>query len=125
MAVYNLSPIFQPQFIGNAAAALVFASGGTVVPAGFNYQITVARVSNITNNTPTTLKVWRVPNGSVDDGQHIVCPTITVPIPSQTFPYFDLTALWGVVLQPGDAIWALAGSAGILTIHADGLVIQP
>ncbi len=125
MAVYNLTPIYLPQWVGNAATALTLATpgAGTVVLASYNVQIAVARVAN-TTAAPVTLKVWRVPAGATDDDQHLVVPTINVPVASQTFPDFDVTTLWGVVLQPGDAIWMLAGSANALTVHADGVLVQ-
>ena len=124
MAVYNLSPIFQPQYVGAAAAKLVFATPGlpSVVPAQMNYQIMVCRVANI-DTVPVSLEVWRVPAGAAQDNAHIIVPTINIPVASQTFPYFDLTALWGVTLQPGDSIYAMAGVASMLVIHADGAVI--
>ena len=124
MAVYNLSPIFQPQYVAAAAAKLVFATPGlpSVVPAQMNYQIMVCRVANI-DTIPVSLQVWRVPSGASQDNQHVVVPTINIPVASQTFPYFDLTALWGVTLQPGDSIYAMAGVASMLVIHADGAVI--
>jgi hypothetical protein len=118
--------MFKPQFVANAAAALVFATPGapTAVPANTNYQISVLRVANVTN-APVTLSVWRVPSGAADDNQHLVIPSINVPVATQSIPDLDLTALWGAVLQPGDAIWAVAGSASALTIQGDGAVITP
>jgi hypothetical protein len=125
MAVYNLSPIFKPQYIANAAAAIAFAppGAGSVVPASYQYQIAVCRVANITG-APVSLVVWRVPSGATNDNQHIVIPQINVPVATQTFPDLDLTALWGVVLQPGDAIWAVAGASNALVIQGDGAAIQ-
>ena len=125
MAVFNLSPLFQPQYVANAAAALTFApAGGTTVPAGYQYRIDTLRVTNITS-APVSLKVWRVPSGSTDDNQHIVIPvTVLVPVGVSTFPQFDVTALWGAVLSAGDAIWAVAGSASALVIQGDGVVAQ-
>ena len=125
MAIYSLSPIFEPQYVAGAAAALVFATPGgpTVIPAGYNYQISVARVANKTG-APVSFKCWRVPSGSTDDDAHIVVPAINIPVATSTSPYFDITALWGVVLQPGDAIWALAGAASSLILQGDGAVIQ-
>jgi len=32
--------------------------------------------------------------------------------------------LWGAVLNAGDAIWGLAGSASALSISGDGTVVQ-
>jgi hypothetical protein len=125
MSVYSLSPIFNPQFIANAAAALTFApAGGTVVPNNTLYQISVLRVANVTGN-PQTLELWRVPNGAADDNQHIVVPQITIPVATSTFDHFDVTALWGAVLQAGDAIWAVCGNASALSIQGDGAVITP
>ncbi len=125
MPVYSLSPLYQPQYVDAAGAVLTFATptGPTIVPAGYNYQIDVARVANITG-APVSFKVWRVPSGATNDDAHIIVPSVNVPVATQTFPYFDITALWGIVLQPGDAIWALAGAATSLVIHADGAVVQ-
>jgi len=125
MPVFNISPMFQPQYVANAAAALTFASaGGTTVPAGYQYRVDVLRVTNITA-APVSLKAWRVPSGSTDDNQHIVVPvTVLVPVATQTFPQFDVTALWGAVLSAGDAIWMVAGAASSLVVYGDGLVVQ-
>lgn len=126
MPVYNLSPIYRPQYVANAATKLVLASAaaGDVVPAGYNYLVNVMRAINITS-APVSLKVWRVPSGAANDDQHIVVPvTVLVPVASQTFPLFDVTALWGAVLQPGDSVYGLAGAASSIVIEADGAVIQ-
>ena len=87
MAVYNLSPIFQPQYVAATAAKLVFATAGlpSVVPAQMNYQIMVCRVANI-DTVPVSLHVWRVPADAAQDNQHVVVPTINIPVASQTFP---------------------------------------
>ncbi len=125
MAVYSLSPIFKPQYVANAAALLTFATPGapTVVPSLYNYQVAVARVSNKTA-APVTFKMWRVPSGATNDDEHIIVPTINIPVATQTFPWFDLTAIWGITLAVGDGLYALAGAASSLTIHADGAVIE-
>lgn len=127
MSVASLSPIYQPQFIAHSvAAALAFATPGnpTVVPAGYFYQIGVLRVANI-DSIPVTLKLWRVPSGSIAIDINTVIPvTVQVPVATQTFPQFDVTALWGAVLMPGDSIWGLAGVASMLVVQGDGLVIQ-
>lgn len=125
MAVYNLSPMFNPQYVANASTKLIFATPGapTVVPAGYAYQLAVCRVANKTA-APVSLEIWRVPAGAAADDAHIVVPAINIPVASQTFPYFDATALWGIVLQAGDSIYAVAGAASSLIIHADGAVIQ-
>ena len=127
MAIYSLSPMFQPQYAAGSAAALTFATPGapSAVPAGFVYQLSVLRATNVTGS-PVTLKIWRVPSGASDDAVHVVIPaTVTIPVASQAAPHFDITALWGAVLQAGDAIWALAGSASAIVIQGDGLVVQP
>lgn len=119
--------MFQPQFVAHsAAAALVFAtpSNPTAVPANYFYQIGVLRVANI-DNIPVSLKLWRVPSGSTAIDINTVVPvTVLVPVATQTFPHFDVTALWGAVLQPGDSIWGLAGVSSMLVVTGDGLVIQ-
>ena len=125
MAVYSLAPIFNPQYIANSAAALVFATPGapTAVPANYAYRIECMRVVNVTA-APVALTVFRVPVSASADATHTVVPvTVLVPVATQTFPHFDVTALWGAVLKAGDAIWATAGSASALTVTADGAVI--
>jgi hypothetical protein len=125
MPFYTLSPLFQPQYAnGSAATALAFATAGnpTTVPAGYSYQIATLRVSNVTA-APVTLEVWRVPVGSAADNQHLVIPSISIPVAASTQMDIDLTALWGAVLEPGDAIYAEAGAASSLVISGDGAVI--
>lgn len=128
MTQTNFATIYNPQFIPNAAAALIFApasaAGAGVVPAQFNYSILTIRVTNVTA-APVSLTIWRVPAGSIDDNQHLVIPaTVNVPTATAATPWFDVGNLFGAVLGVGDAIWALAGSASALTISADGVVIQ-
>lgn len=123
MPFYNLSPIFEPQYAASgAAAALVFQPGGTTVKAGYNYQIATMRVSNVTN-APVSLGIYRIPSGSAVDNVNLVVPSINIPVAASTQMDIDLTALWGAVLVPGDAIYALAGAATSLVITADGAVI--
>jgi len=126
MPVYSLYPIYRPQFVANAAAKLVLATGaaGNVVPAGYNYKIDVFHVINVTA-APVTLKIWRVPSGGASGNGNIVVPvTVLVPVASQTFPQFDVTSLWGAVLTEGEWIEALAGSASALVAEADGVIVQ-
>ncbi len=125
MAVYNVSKLFDPQYVAAAAAALAFAppGAGTAVPANFSYQINVLRVTNVTAS-PVSLTVYRVPSGSAADIAHVVVPvTVLVPVATQTFPHMDITALWGAVLTTGDSIWAAAGAASSLVIHGDGIIV--
>ena len=121
-----MTPIFQPQFVAAGSAALVFATQGSplVVATPFNYQIAVAHVANVAGN-PVSFKCWRVPSGSSADDAHIVVPVLNIPVATNTFPYFDLTALWNCVLQPGDAIYAEAGQGSALVIQGDGAIIVP
>ena len=126
MSVYSLSPIFQPQFVANAAAALVFATPGApvAVPAGYRYQISVLRVTNVTA-APVALTVFRVKSGATAvAGTTVVPVTVLVPVASNTFPHFEVTSLWGAVLAVGDAIWATAGSASALVIQGDGAIVE-
>lgn len=124
MATYNKAPMFQSQFVANAAAALVFAPvGGAEVPPNVTYELGMPHVVNITSS-PVTLKMWRVEDGETNDNEHISVPvTVVVPVASNTFPEFQVTALFGAVLRPGDAIWGLAGTASALVVSCDGLVI--
>ncbi len=117
--------MFNPQFLPLIEAPLVFKPTGTgSVPAGFTYQITVARVVNI-SGAPVSISVWRVPAGMTPDNQHlIVPPTIVVPAASISAPWFDLTVIWGIDLLAGASIWAKAGAGNALAINADGWVIQ-
>ena len=126
MAVYNLSTMFEPQYVGSAAAALVFATPGApvVVPLKYNYQISVLRVANVTA-APVALTVWRVPVGAAADATHLVTPsTVNIPVATNTFPHFDVTALWGALLGPGDAVWMQASAASSLVVQGDGAVVS-
>jgi len=128
MTQTNLITIYQPQFVPNAAAGLIFApvpaAGLAVVPALFNFLILTMRVTNVTA-APVPLTIWRVPAGAVNDNQHLVIPnTVNVPTATAATPWFDVGALWGALLQPGDAIWAVAGSANALSISGDGAIVQ-
>ena len=123
--MYSISALIQPQYVANAAAALtLFPPSATTVPLSYAYQIQVMHVANKTAG-PVAFTCWRVPSGQSHGDSNIVVPQFNIPsaaFPGQT--QFDLTALWGAVLMPGDAIWALAGGASELIVQADGLVIQ-
>lgn len=125
MAVYNLSPMFAPQFVAAGSTQLTFATPGAplIVPPLYNYQISVCHVANLAGN-PVSFKAWRVPSGSAADDAHVIVPTLNIPVATNTFPYFDLTALWGAILQPGDSIYCEAGQASALVIQGDGAVVQ-
>lgn len=128
MTQTNLIKIYDPQWISNAAAGLIFfpapATGGIVVPPLYNFLLLTVRITNFSAN-PVPLTVWRVPSGATNDNQHVVIPsTVNVPTATAATPWFDVGNLWGSVLAPGDAIWALAGTANALSITADGAIIQ-
>lgn len=119
------SRLILPQFIAAVAAPLNFVNGGNVVPATFSYQILTCNVTNTGGNAGCSLTIWRVPAGTTADVEHIRVPTqVIVPVGSFNNPYFQVTILQGVVLGPGDSVWASAGGSNILSIDADGLVIQ-
>jgi hypothetical protein len=125
-SVFTPSPILEPQFIGPAAAPLVFQpnAGGSSVPANFTYQINSCNVSNV-SGAPVSLTVWRVPAGSAADNQHLRVPaTVIVPAATSSVPWVEMTILEGINLMAGDAVWAAAGAANALVIDADGTVIQ-
>jgi hypothetical protein len=130
MSVYNLSPIFKPQFVAGpgSGAGLVFApssaAGGIVVPAGYNFQINTMRAIN-TGASPISLTVWRLPSGiGTGNSQLMVPASVNLPVASNSTPWFDLGVLWGAVLAPGDGIWALAAVANTVVVVADGATIQ-
>ena len=125
MATFTPTPIIDPQFLSPVAVALTLKpAGAATVPSNYTYQITVARVTNV-SGAPVSLTLWRVPAGAANDNQHLLVPgTVVIPAASAAAPWFDLTILWGIDLLPGAAIWAQAGAANALTINADGLVIQ-
>ena len=132
-----LSPMFQPQWItGTVTVAagvvtaqssnpLIFApTGATVVPAGVSYLIQRMQVSN-TTGVPITLVIWRIPSGGVlGANSSIVVPGIVIPANSFTYPYFIPKALQGIVLQPGDALFAGTSTPNTLTVSADGAIIS-
>lgn len=119
---FALSQIIKPQYVANAAAALQLTvdSAGTqaaAVPPLTQLSLWTARFTNGTGS-PVTLKVWRVPSGAADDATHVVVNTITIPVATAANPYFDWSP--GYQLGPGDAIWALAGTASALVVTGDG-----
>lgn len=120
------SPLFQPQFVAAVPTALVFApKGSTVVPNNFTYQILTCHVVNTGGGAPVSLSLWRVPAGSTADAEHVGVPaTVTIPVGSSGVPWFTVEVLMGAVLGPGDSIWASAGGSSVLSISADGVVIQ-
>jgi hypothetical protein len=124
MPAYTLSPMFQPQYVSNVASKLTFATPTQPqqVPAQVNYQIVVLHVANVSAN-PVTLVINRVPSGGVADASNVVVPQVVIPVATQSNPFFDVSALWGAVLVPGDSIVAVAGAADSLVIQGDGMVI--
>ena len=122
---YQPSAMFQPQYIADNPAALIFSpKGGAAVPAGYTYQISVMRVVNV-SGAPVKLTMWRVPVGGAADNQNLVVPgSVVIPSANSSSPWFDVEVLWGAVIDEGGAIWAEANVASALSITADGLVIQ-
>lgn len=124
IASFALACLFKPQFISNAGAALVFATPGSpaAVPDKSIYQLLYVRVANVTAS-PADLNIWRVPAGSSVISQNLVVPGVTIPPANiNTFPYWEVTTLWGITLTKGDVIWAASSVANALTIHGDGSV---
>lgn len=123
---YTLSAIIQPQLIPSSAAAVAFAptGAGAAVPANNVFRIITAHVTNI-GAVAVPLTVWRVPSGQSNIAANNIIPvSVIVPVATNAYPQFDLTALWGATLMPGDAIWVQAGAANALIVYADGAVIQ-
>lgn len=131
MAVYTPSPIMPPQFISTVADQLVFSPlpapavglGGTLVPANFNFQIAGCRISNI-YGAPVAVTLWRVPDGSANDNEHVRIPkSVKIPPATQGAPYFEVSIFAAIVLRTGDSIWAQADTPSALIIDADGVMI--
>ena len=119
---FILSQIIAPQYVANAAAALLLTvdaarTQAAAVPALTTLSLWTARFSNGTASA-VTLKVWRVPSTLADDATHVVVNTITIPVATANNPYFDWSP--GYQLAAGDAIWALAGTASALVVTGDG-----
>jgi hypothetical protein len=115
---FQLSKIIAAQFVSNAAAALtltVNAAGTTAaaVPALTQLSLWTCRFTNV-SAAPVTLKVYR---GIVAAG-NVVINTITIPVATAANPYFQ----WDPSFQlaAGEAIWAIAGTAGALVVTGDG-----
>lgn len=126
MADYISTRLIKPQYITVTSAAITWAPApsGLTVPANIQYLLKNPRVTNVSAGV-ATLAVWLVPAGLAADAQHeVIVPTVKIPVASNTFPQFDLTALWGATLAAGDAIWVQSDTASALIIYADGLVIQ-
>lgn len=122
MTTYDFYPVFNPQFVPDTdAAALTFATpgAGVAVPANYKILISHCTVANVSAD-PVNLSVWRVPSGDSADPAHLLCLTIPIPPATEAIPWFNVDCLWGAVLEAGDAIWALAGTASALVIQGDG-----
>lgn len=119
---FTLSQIIKPQLVGGAAAALtmVTTTGGTTaatVPARTQLSLWTCRFVNVTA-LPVTLKVWRVTSGGTNDDAHVAVMTITIPPATFLQPYFDWSPRYQ--MAPGDAVWALAGTASAVSVSGDG-----
>lgn len=124
---FQPSVVIQPQFVGNSAAALTLTTtiaGVTApaVPALNQIYVGTCRFVNVTSGA-VTLKVWRVNSGGANNDQHVAVETVTVPVATATNPWFEWSP--GAYLSPGDAIWAIAGSASAITVSGDGALITP
>ena len=119
------STIFQPQYVANSAAALAFfPNGGAAIATGLLYQINTAWVAN-NSGSPCWLKLYRVPSGGAADVTTLVGPQITIPVATLAVPNVPLSMLWGIQLNPGDKIYAVAQTASVLIVTADGGVNTP
>ncbi len=121
---FTLSQIIKPQLVANPAGAPLTlvtgvgssASTGTVVPAQVQLSLWTCRFFNATGS-PQTLAVWRVtPGGALSVQWQVV--QVTIPVPTFSVPYFE----WDPHYQmaPGDAIYAVAGSANAISVTGDG-----
>jgi len=126
LPVYNLATLFEPQYVAASPAGLLWAPtvavGGVTVPTNYSFVIGELRVANVTN-AAVSLIVWRVPKGQSTGNATLVIPQINIPPATQTFPWFDVGALWGATMQFGDAVWMQAGSASALVVQGDGVII--
>lgn len=120
------STIFQPQYAAtSAAAALVFfPSSGAQIATGLLYQINAAWAAN-NSSSPCWLEIYRVPSGGAADATTRVGPRITIPVANLSVPNVPLAMLWGSQLNPGDKIYALAQTASIIVLTADGGISTP
>jgi hypothetical protein len=119
------STIFNTQEVSSSAAPLVFyPNGGAAIQTGNLYQINTAWASN-NSASPVTLKVWRVPSGGSATAATLIGPQITVPVASLSVPNIPLSMLWGIQLNPGDTIYAQAGTGSAIVVTADGGINTP
>lgn len=123
MAQYSFGRLFAPQYVSNSSTALVFALAGAPVamPSTTTAQITNLRVANV-SGSPLTVEFWLVPAGASADATHVVGPAVTIPVATVLAPDFQVAALIGSILGPGDAVFAQAGGASGLVIHGDGVL---
>lgn len=138
MGNLTLSPIIYPQWItggitvvagvitAETASFFEFApAGSSAVPAGVNYLIQGMRLAN-TSGVSVTVAIWRQNIGAgafAGANENLVVPAIVIPPNSFAYPFFDVTTLWGAILQPGDQLYAGATAANVLTAAADGAII--
>lgn len=118
--------IYQPQYAnGSAVTALVFfPNAGGAIATGNLYQINQAWAAN-NSGSPCWLEIYQVPSGGTANATTRVGPRITIPVATLAVPNVPLAMLWGIQLNPGDTIWALAQTASIIVISAAGGVNTP
>lgn len=95
----------------------VAGATAAAVPALTRLSLWTCRFVNVTAS-PVTLKVFRVASGGTAVDQYLAVETVTIPVASLNNPYFAWDP--GFTLSPGDAIWAVAGSASAITVSGDG-----
>lgn len=124
---FTIANIYPPQFVPDTTAAklqfsatLPLIGGLSVVPGAVAVLLTSLLVNNVTAGV-VTLKLYR---GNVADAQHIMTGFVALNIPPATIsnPWFQALSA-PIVLQPGDSIWGLAGTASGLNITGDGEII--
>ncbi len=115
------STLFQPQYAAAAgvAALAFYPASGAAIAVGLTYQINAAWAAN-NSASPCWLEIYRVPSGGTANATTRVGPRITIPVANISIPNVPLAMLWGIQLNPGDTIWALAQTASIIVITADG-----
>lgn len=118
---FTPATIYQPQYAatGSAAALTFFPSSGAAIATGLLYQISTAWAAN-NSSSPCWLEVYRVPSGGSAGAATRIGPRITVPVATQAVPNIPLSMLWGIYLNPGDTIQALAQTGSVIVIEADG-----
>lgn len=106
--------IMQPATLTATAAAYVTCPQN---------QILTTKKVTVTNTSANavTLTLYKVPSGSTPGTGNLLIGALTIPANTVNGGVKELYEAENQMLQPGDTLQALAGTAGVLNLNVSGL----